>query len=499
EKALQGQPLLSTAIKMSIDKLKAASKDDYTVLVALCMLNTAKIESGLIENSYSQLTRGAMGGFGKIQDVALISSSGDKAYKIHDYVRDVVLLSADKETLSKAATLNAQVFLSLFPEKVEDCVEVFGKRPELVAHLKKLIAHMDKMDSEVAFGLGLREFYYVYYVERDYEFAKKLSDVLKSSLDHGKVRNKLLHATFLNANSFLTFREQGVEAAINESLQAKEILKNLSLKDARHEMLMLLANNLSSYYYWQGNISEAEKCIDEAEKLSEGMPYSMATCSIDFLRFLFKTDRGDFETAKKHLDPLFTLAANDTNFQKVSGHYLKSLKACSLIKMGDASGAKTISMDAYKEAVQSSSGHEDTDIVGRTLIYLSFSQSATGDVMEAETSAKRAIKIFDRELTGTHKNRRQALSHTALGDAYMGQKRYADAVKEYRYAEDIYNKTCTHLSFDDMSELYHKMVIAYIAQKDRINVRRYAIKHQKSFPIDHPRFIDIRNREDAAA
>ncbi|MBA4118905.1 MAG: hypothetical protein C0514_08445 [Candidatus Puniceispirillum sp.] len=158
-KALQGQSLLFTAIKMSIDKLKEASPKDYMALVALCMLNTHEIDRPMIGKIYAQLTQGDMAGFGKIMDVALISKSDTNTYAVHDYVRDVVLATADRATLKEAATLDARIFLSLLPEKIEDCVGVFEKDPALVGHLKGLMSHMDLMQKNDAFAVGVRLFY----------------------------------------------------------------------------------------------------------------------------------------------------------------------------------------------------------------------------------------------------------------------------------------------------------------------------------------------------
>ncbi|MBA4119032.1 MAG: hypothetical protein C0514_09110 [Candidatus Puniceispirillum sp.] len=510
-KALQGQPLLSTAIKISIDKLKSASPDDYTVLVALSMLNTAKIESSLIEKVFARLGDGAVAGFGRIQDVALISPLGDKTYKIHDYVRDVVLTGADQETLSKAANLNAQALLSLFPKKIEQCTGIFETNPDLYTHMKSLTGYIDDMSPSNAVEIVIRTLYFSEVIVRDYGYADRHCEKIKKLFDSGLITDPTITGVFYSYYGNAVLTHGTVREALVQSKRAYDAFKKANIEDVRHPLILLLCDNLGFYHHWMGDIKAAQHYLDEAKALYEGQNDLLLEAAIKELDVILKQDRGNFEESFRIANKLSEDLEKDPSMNKMAGHFVKSLMACSLLKIADIKSidkkykeaeklrkeAYEISRNAYARALRSSDGHEDKEIIGRTLVYLSQSQSAMNMHKEAEKSALKAIKILDDDLGRSKVIRRQGVAHIALADAYMGQKRYKEAVKEYLFAEDIFVHISSHLSFDDMSELYHKMVIAYIAQNDQMNVRRYALKHQKSFPIDHPRFIDIRNREDA--
>jgi tetratricopeptide (TPR) repeat protein len=498
QKALGGQPLLYTAIKMSIDKLKAQSPEDYTLAVAVSMLNTSKIERALIEKAYTALNAGDMAGFGKLLDVALISQEEKDAYKIHDYVRDVILKTAERETLTSAANLNAKVFLALFPKKIEDCVEVFEKNPNLVQHLKSFMKNIDCMDPDDAMNIGTKLYYYTYYFMRDYPYCVDVSKTLTKLARSGRVENPFLLATYHNTNSFMTFLTQDMNAAIQECKLARLALERIDPEEARSELVLLIANNLAWYYFLQGNTEAVQKCLEEAQALQAGHADAIGNSIVDELKVYIAQDKGHFEASIKVLDSMIKRANHDLELNKVDGHYIKSLKAHSLLKLRKVQEAYELCNDSYMHAVESSDGQEDSEVVARVLIYLSQAQSSLGRYQEAENSAKRAVAIFDRELMGTHKSRRQALSHAALGDAYFGQNKYKKALQEYQYAESIYMSLCTHFKFDDMSELYLKFVKVAIVLDEVMLAKQYNLKHRKTFSIDHPRYVEIMVLSDRA-
>ncbi|MFN7364610.1 MAG: tetratricopeptide repeat protein [Alphaproteobacteria bacterium] len=501
--ALGNQPLLYTAIKMSIDRLQKESPEDYTLLVALSLLETSHLDRDIIQKAYRALNDGQMGGFGKILDVALISQGENEVYKIHDYVRDVILKTAPQETLRKAATLDANMFRVLFPENIEDCMDVFEKIPGLSAHMKKLVDHMDLAPSNEMVGVALRLFYYADFIERDFSFTHPLSEKLKIIVDRNSSLDPYLSGVFYNLSGTSKVFAQGVDAAIIDLKRADEFLKKADPVKVRYERVMLLANNLGFFLHWKGDIAAADACLQEAKILQKGHEEIFPQTAICELEAALAMDRGTPEKAIGFMDTELALLKKDPTTYRVDGHFAKSLKGCALLKLADLKEcdkkfeeaaslrreAHTVSLDAFKHAVDSADGNDDAEIVGRTLLYLSQSESALGDFHKAEASAKKVLTIFQKEY-GTP-NRRQAVAHMALGDAYMGQKRHKEALMEYMAAERIFDKISSHKAFDDLSELYLKIVKAYVPFKDREKVWIYHMKHREIFPLDHLRYYQI--------
>lgn len=501
--ALGNQPLLYTAIKMSIDRLQKESPDDYTLLVALSLLDTSHLDHAVIQKAYMSLNNGQMGGFGEILDTALISQGEGKVYKIHDYVRDVILSSANKETLKKAASVDASLFLSLFPENIEDCVDVFEKTPGLAAHLKKLVDHMDLAPSNDIFGVALRLFYYTDVIARDYAFAHPFSTKLKGYIDENLTLDPYLAGVFYSWYGDAKIVPAGVDAAIAEFKRADDFFKKADSEQARYGRVMLLANNLGFFLHYKGDIAAAEACLQEAKRLQSGHEAVLPQTAIYELEAVLAQDRGEYTKAIDVLNNELSLIKDDAVLMKSLGHFAKSLKASALLKLAtqraydkkpdEASSlyreAHAVSLDARKHAVDSLDGKEDEEVVARTLLYLSQSESALGEFHKAEATAKKAITILDAFYGSPH--RRQAVAHMALGDAYMGQKRYKEGLGEYRAAEALFDKISSHKSFDDLSELYLKIVKASIHLNDKEKVQIYQAKHKEAFSTDHPRYFEM--------
>jgi tetratricopeptide (TPR) repeat protein len=194
---------------------------------------------------------------------------------------------------------------------------------------------------------------------------------------------------------------------------------------------------------------------------------------------------------------------------RVDGHFAKSLKACSLLKLAQRKAfdnfeedafalrkeALAVSQDAYEHAVASSDGNVDAETIGRTLVYLSQAQTNLGNYRNGEESARRAITIFDKDYSGTHVTRRQGVAHMSLADAYMGQGRYEEARAAYLMAEEIFERISTHKAFDDMSELYEKLVALGLKMGDNVDARFlvevYKERHAATFSMEHPRLVKI--------
>lgn len=504
-KALRDQPLLSTAIKVSIDKLKEANPDDYTLLVALCLLDTTHLDKTLIEKLYINLTKGDMGGFGRILDVALIAPEGPAAYRVHDYVREVILASADPQTLKQAASLTATTFLALFPEKIEDCVAVFDKDQDLMAHLKKLMGSIELIDPQTAAKVGLRTLYYAEVVARDYTFSVPFSRKFKTLFDSGAVTDPFLVGTFFSWYGDAILTGGSVEESLKAFRRAYEAFQKVDLEKSRYQKVFLLSDNLGFYTHWTGDIETAQKYLDEARTLSRGLSDLILRASLDELEIVLEQDRGNFEKALTLSEKLLGVLETDASANKVAGAFVKSLKACSLLKiaghkdttkhkkeaLGLRKQALLVSQDAYKHALEVSDHKEDTDLVARTLVYLSQAQSSLGAFKDGEESAKKSIKTLVRHYEGTHVTRRQGVAHMALGDAYMGQKRYSEALIEYKVADDVFSRISSHKAFDDLSELYAKIVTVAIILKDGMVAREYALRHRETFPKSHDRFVAI--------
>ena len=124
QKALGGHPLLYTAIKMSIDKLKNEHPSEYPLLVFLAMGNTAKLDQPLVEKWFLAHKEGDMAGFGALLETSLVTPSGTQNkndfFKIHDYVRDVILHDASKEDKILAADQGTKIYQEMLSAKVQE-------------------------------------------------------------------------------------------------------------------------------------------------------------------------------------------------------------------------------------------------------------------------------------------------------------------------------------------------------------------------------------------
>ncbi|MFO0375395.1 MAG: tetratricopeptide repeat protein, partial [Alphaproteobacteria bacterium] len=490
-KALGDQPLLYTAIKMSTEKIKASNPDDYTLLVALSLLDTTHLDKTLIEKMYINLTKGDMGGFGRLLDVALMAPEGSAAYRIHDYVRSVIIATATPETLQQAATLSATVFLSLFPEKIEEGVGVFDQNPRLFTHMIKLFDHADLIAGDKGLQMGMRLFYYSEIRNRDFDFAVPYKDKIKKLFDEkGKDADPMLCGLFYSNYGCTVLTGGTVDDSIAEFKKAYAYFKKADPNEARKELIGLLANRLGFFYHWKGDLNKVKELLTEAKQLLGSDTDVFLTCSIDELEAVYEQDLGNFERSLDILNREYARLENDPN-RKTYWPFAGSLKVASLLKLSRFKDAEALLKDIYQEALDASNGNADDDMIGRISVYLSQAQSGLGHYKEAELSAKKAIEIINRCYQGTHQIRRQGVAHMALGDALMGQKRPKEALAEYMIADEVFERISSHKAFDDMSELYAKIVNAAIMLKEAMVAREYALRHLETFPKSHDRFVDI--------
>ncbi|MBA4118513.1 MAG: hypothetical protein C0514_06440 [Candidatus Puniceispirillum sp.] len=491
-KALQGQPLLFTTIKMSVEKLKAASPQDYTLLVALCMLDTHKIERPLIEQAYVNLTNGDMAGFGKITDVALISKASPDTYAVHDYVRDVVLNTADKDTLKAAAALTAQVLLKRFPEKIEDCIAVFEKNPRLHRHTKMAFEHADYMPAKDALNLGIRLFYFSERRNHDFDFAVPNKKKMKDIFEKQPNADPLIAGIFFENYGYTVLTGGTIDDTIVELKKSYAFFKKADPEAARPHMIALLVDGLGFFNHWKGDIETAQRHLEEAKALLRKGDDPYFYVSVHQLEAVLTQDRGSFQAAINTLDtskPFFE--ANDS-LRSASWPFSSSLKACSLVKLGRYAEAKRLSEEAIEVALKHADGDEGIDQIGRLYVYLSQAQSGLGQHKVAQENALKAIDIMNKSY-GEAVIRRQGVAHIALGDALVGQGKFAEAEAAYRSAQDIFDAISTHKAFDDMSEVLYKMFILGKKQEGTPQGNVLMIhamdNHRALFEKLHPRFI----------
>jgi len=489
-KALQGQPLLFTTIKMSVEKLKAASPQDYTLLVALCMLDTHKIERPLIEQAYVNLTNGDMAGFGKITEVALISKVSSDIYAVHDYVRDVVLNTADEDTLRAAGALTAQVLLKRFPEKIEDCIEVFEQNPRLLRHMKMAFEQADYMPAKDALNLGIRLFYFSERQNHDFDFAvpnkKKMKEIFEKQPDADPV----IAGIFFMNYGYTVLTGGTIDDSLVELKKSYAFFKKADPEAARPHMIALLVNGLGFFNHWKGNIEAVTHNLAEAKALLRSGDAPYFHVSVHQLEAVLAQDRGNFQAAIDALDtskPFFE--ANDS-LRSASWPFSSSLKACSLVKLGRYEEAKRLSEEAIKVALKHADGDEGVDQIGRIYVYLSQAQSGLGQHKVAQETARKAIDIMNKAY-GEAVIRRQGVAYIALGDALSGQGKSEEAKDAYLKAEEIFNKISTHKAFDDMSEVWAHLVENAITRDDVNQARRCANLHKETFDGMHPRYLKI--------
>lgn len=72
---------------------------------------------------------------------------------------------------------------------------------------------------------------------------------------------------------------------------------------------------------------------------------------------------------------------------------------------------------------------------------------------------------------------------------FPGQGKHEEASKAYLMAEEIFNKISTHKAFDDMSEVWARLVQNAIVRGDANTARRCLNAHKNTFHGLHPRHI----------
>lgn len=490
------QKSLWVVTKMSLDKLKKELPQDYEILALLTLLNTQRLEKDLIEKIYQGALNTQIRNFDRMAAMSLVLPAGTKekkdAYRIHDYTKEVLTTELLPQEQSGAATLGASVFAKMLPTKVDDAIPFFEKNPTLSTHLQYFVQYLDVMPPKEALSIGVKLFHYTFYFARKYDFAAEFSTHLAKLVASDQVNDPLLIATFHSVNSGVKLILGTLEEAIEEALLAREAFKRLDTMDTQ-EYVRLLANNLAFYYYWRGDAKEALRFVKEAEVVQGDSKEGSGPMAIDIIYAVLAQDRGDYSASLSVLDRLDALTRMNPQINKGAGHYIRSLRAASLLKMGKTAEAYEVITKAYAHAMECTGGEEHADIVGRTLIYRSQCESLMGKESAAEISARKAISIFDDVFKGHGKNRRQAVAYTALGDALMAQKRFVEAMNEYTRAEKTYKDTCSHLTFDDVSELYAKILNAAVKTHDHDKADAALEQHQALFAADHPRLKEMQD------
>lgn len=489
-KVLGDQPQLYTTIRLSLEQLKNQNPQEYKTLLALCLLDTHSLDGGLIQSFYTQNHQDDMAGFGKILDVSLITKADKNLYSIHDYVRDVALATADKESLKEAGHTAAKTLLGLLPPKIEDCIEAFEKNPALYHHAKHFFDQEAYVSKEDALALGIRLFYFSERRNHDFDFAVPYSARMKA-LFESQTQTDPLTAGIFYANYGCTVLTGGsVDASLAEFEKAYAHLKKADADEARTHLVSLLVDDLGFFHHWKGDLARAQKELDEAKDLmGEGQDPALRV-SVNELEAVLEQDRGNFDKALVVLDQNAPYFEKDAGLMQASWPFTASLRSCSLVKLGKYQEAHDLSQKAIKMAVVHAGGNEHDDQVGRLCVYLSQAQSGLGHYKEAEASARKAIAIIDK-CYGAGVIRRQGVAYIALGDALMGQKRHEKAIEAYLKAVDIFEKISSHKVFDDMSEAYAKVVMAADILGDKAHRRLYAKKHQEVFGVNHPRYAQI--------
>ncbi|MCA0370591.1 MAG: tetratricopeptide repeat protein, partial [Proteobacteria bacterium] len=390
-----------------------------------------------------------------------------------------------------------------FPDKVEDCVATFEKNPALVGQLKTLMTRMDLLPGDGCLKLGLRLFYYVGPMLREYTYASALCEKLKSLVEGNKTSDPYMAAIFYSWYGDTKLTTHGLPAAIAEFKRAKVFFEQADPVASRYEKVMFLTNNLGYFVHWQGDLETAQACLDEAKALQGDHQEVFPLCCIEGLEAAIAMDRGQFERATQALDRELAYFQKDPIAYKVDGHFSRAFKAHSLLKRAQMKvlernpqearalqlEALALAREAYTHAVRSSNGQNDTEIVARTLVYLAQAQNALGQSVEAEKNVRKAIQIFGAEYGGAQVIRRQGVAHIVLGDALSGQGKHEEAGKAYLMAEEVFNKISTHKAFDDMSEVWARLVDNAIVRGDANTARRCIAAHKATFDGLHPRYI----------
>ena len=109
--------------------------------------------------------------------------------------------------------------------------------------------------------------------------------------------------------------------------------KKADSQKARYERVMLLANNLGFFLHWKGQIEEAEACLKEAKRLQEGHEEIFPQSAIYELDAALAMDQGRPQDAIPVLDTELELLEKDSTLKKAVGHFVKSHKACALMKL----------------------------------------------------------------------------------------------------------------------------------------------------------------------
>ncbi|MBA4118906.1 MAG: hypothetical protein C0514_08450 [Candidatus Puniceispirillum sp.] len=338
---------------------------------------------------------------------------------------------------------------------------------------------------------------------RDYANATLWGNQLETLFQSGDIEDPYLKAVFKSYYGDTRVMTDGIDVSLAQYRQAAPFFEQVDPIKARAEHVMFLANNLGYFLHYKGEIDEANQCLERAKVLLGAQKDIFPQSAIDELEITLNIDAGRFGQAVHVADRELTMLDTDPVFKKVTGHFVESLKACALLKQAQFEAlnnnekeakalrvqALKVAKDAHEHAVESSDGSADTAVVGRTLLYLSQAQSALGHAKEAQENAQKALKIFAGHYPSEMAHPRQAVAHIALGDALSAQGKHEKAKDAYLKAEAIFDAITTKKAFDDMSEVWARLVDNAIVRGDANTARRCLAAHKETFDGLHPRYI----------
>lgn len=488
---------MHASLEILLDQLVADSPESFDFLASLSFMSCSHLEPELLIAAQNILQHSGEKTYAHLIKPSLLIKEGE-AYQIHPYVATVIRSRLDQDKRRKAIDLSMQVAHSFLTEKMEENVAFFDKNPNFLNHITRLSEAYDG-DASVATDLEVAALYYIFYYQRRYELATSYSELCKTRIEKRRDSGPTLSvARFYSLYSFMAYDNGSLQAAIDVSLKAQEILENLKGEEAQNELILLICNNLSSHYLAQGDIDKVQECIDKVTTLLCNDAEPRNVFYLNGLSYFCALDKGEFDVAESKLEGCRTDVIGNSLEKSVS-HIIKAMAAKLEIKRKNIEAARAYAEDGYREALASVDQDKCHETVSRVGLLLAICRLHEEKIDEALELAENAVTGFSASYGSDSKNRMQAYAHMVKGDALFAKGELKLARASYDKALHIYNSELTNFRIDDVSELYLRYVIYGTATHDELLAKEFLNRHIEVFGIKHPRSIEGLRRINKAA
>jgi len=316
----------------------------------------------------------------------------------------------------------------------------------------------------------------------------------------------------------------------------------LQLNKMDNDAKAMLAGYLQAISrYYTNRYSDLNTALSYAEKTNKTyesvIGYPDFKIDALYLSILINQRLGNIEKAQQNLDLMSKAVEgvfenkNDINFPyfasvallyEIKGQYTEAFQANELsIEAGMNGGFRKNDLaltnryvqkaqilnklDRYSEAKKQveqllemhKAKKPDHEVFGRILTQLVAAELGLGDIAKANEYADRAIAILSKQVTEKQDgkavlNPDYADGLIVKGDILNAEKKYEDAIGEYKKAENIYSKLFgKNLNNDVISRLYYRFATSYFNGKNIPAYEEYRDLHKKIFGNDNNRTKEL--------